>query len=213
MSRRFSPLSLSLLRSISDDAREILMLTKPYRPPMASDIQTGPHVLLHLPDVRSPVQYLIDMGLRPALARHISSVYIEFVARYRQVFKSHFRRIIRDGCHLHPDHYRNVFIVQFKGTIQVWESQIVSTVCVWLCQAGLSPTVSHPQCMNVSATISKTRLSGINLLAQIRVDGVTKAKILSRLGLTSTPLMVGLGLTLVCAHLMSIRPAWNMTGM
>jgi hypothetical protein len=153
MSRRISPHSLSLLRSISDDAREILKLTKPYRPPMPSDIQTGSQILLHLPDVRSPVQYLIDMGLRPNIARHISSVYMEFVSRYSQVFRSHFRRVIRGGCHLAPEYYHDLFIVQFKGTIQVWGSQLMSTVRAWLCRAGLPPTAPHPQCVDVSVTL------------------------------------------------------------
>ena len=155
MSRIFS--SHSLLQDIFDEARDIRTLTSPRHASLASEIGTGSQVLLHLPDVRSPVRYLIDMGLRPALARHITRVYMKFVARYRQVFGSHFRRVIHGGCHLQPEYYRDMFVVQFKRTIQVWESQIMSTVCVWLCRARLTPATSHPQCMNVSAPF-KTRL-------------------------------------------------------
>ncbi|KAI0257183.1 hypothetical protein BJV78DRAFT_1357307, partial [Lactifluus subvellereus] len=179
MSRRFS--SHSLLRGIFDKARKLRILTNPHRPSLASEIQTLSQVLLHLPDVRSPVQYLIDMGLRPTLARHISSVYMEFVARYRQVFRSHFRRVIRGGCH-QPEYYRDIFIIQFRGTIQVWESRIMSTVWVWLCQAGLPPAASHPQCVD------------------IRVDSATKAEIVLRLGLEPTLLVTGLDR---CANMIS----------
>jgi hypothetical protein len=160
MSRILS--SHSLLRGISDEAREILMLTKPYRPLPVSDICTENEVLLHLPDVQSPVQYLIDMGLNPSLATHISSVYMEFIARHRQVFKFYFRRIIRGGCHLQPEYYRDSLIIQFRGMIQVWGSQIMSTARIWLCRAGLHPTASHPQGMDVSAILQHL-LPRINL--------------------------------------------------
>ena len=206
MSRRL--FSHSLLRRIRDEAREIRVLTNPHCPSPAPEIRTISQVLLHLPDVRSPVQYLIDMGLRPTLARYISSVYMEFVTRYRQVFRSHFRRVIHGGCHLQSEYYRDIFIVQFRGTIQVWESQFISTVWVWLCRVGLPPAASHPQCMDVSVHLHNLLVWGINLLAQIRVDGTMEAEILLRLGLKPTSL-VGFGHTCVYARLTIIRLAWT----
>lgn len=147
MSKRLFP--HSLLRGIFDEAREIRVLTSLHRPSPTSDIRT---VSLHLPDVRSPVQYLISMGLRPTVARHVANIFMEFVARYRRIFRSHFRRAIHGNCH-QPEYYRDIFIIQFKGAIQLWESQIMSTVWVWLCRVGLSPAASHPQCMDVSAPL------------------------------------------------------------
>lgn len=107
---------------------------------------------LHLPDVRAPGQYLIDMGLKPALAQHLSSVHMDFVARLRQVFESNFCRAIQGSRNLRLEHYRNVFVVQFKGTIQVLESQFISATWVWLRQAGL-PTVFWPQTIDVKIPI------------------------------------------------------------
>ena len=150
MSRRFS--SYAIPRGIFDQAREIRMLTSPRWPSPSSAICTESQILLHLPEVRSPVQYLIDMGLRPTLARHISDVYLEFVSRYRQVFRSHFRRVIREGCY-QPEYYRDIFTIQFRRTIKVRASQIMSTVWAWLCQAGLPLAASHPQCMDVSVSL------------------------------------------------------------
>ena len=133
MSRLFSH---SLLRDISDISREIRIRTSSDSlscPPEIRDI-----LPLHLPDVRTPAQYLIDLGLGPALARRISTVYMDFFARYRQTLESYLRRIIHDGCQ-HPEYYRDIFVVQFRSTIQVWESRIMSSARVWLCLAGLSP--------------------------------------------------------------------------
>jgi hypothetical protein len=134
MSRLFSH---SLPRDILDISREMRMLTVPDSLSYSSDIRDI--LPLHLPDVRTPAQYLIDLGLGPVLSRRISSVYMDFVARYRQVFELHFRRVIHGGCQ-HPKYYRDIFAVQFNSTIQVWESRIMLTARVWLCQAGLSPT-------------------------------------------------------------------------
>ena len=145
MSRRLFP--RSLLRGIFDVSREIRMLTSPHQ---ASGNQTAS--LLHLPDVQAPTQYLVDMGLRPALARRISSVYMDFVSRYRQVFESHFRRVHS----LHPEYYRDIFVVQFRDTIQAWESRIISTALVWLCQVGQPPTSSCPQRIDVRTPIYTT---------------------------------------------------------
>lgn len=96
--------------------------------------------IFHLPDVQAPAQYLIDMGIKPALARRLSDIYMDFVARYKEVFESYFRRAIQGSCDLHPDHYRDLFVVQFKGTIQALESRFMSATWVWPCQAG-QPTL------------------------------------------------------------------------
>ena len=144
MSRRLFPNYLP--RGICDVAREIRMLTNPHQPP-TSEIRTLSS--LHLPDVLEPAQYLIDVGLRPALARRLSSIYMDIVARYRQVVESYFRRAIQGSCHLHPGHYRDIFVVHFRDTIQALESRMVSTAWVWLCRAGLPPTLFWPQCIDV----------------------------------------------------------------
>ncbi|KAF8481994.1 hypothetical protein DFH94DRAFT_734460 [Russula ochroleuca] len=167
MSRRL--FSSTLPRGISEVAREIRLLASPQQPP-ASEIRTlSP---LHLPDVWTPSQHLMNMGLRPALARRLSSIYMDIVARYRQVFESYFRRAIQGSCHLNPEHYCDIFVIQFKGTIQVLKSQFISAVWVWLHRAGLPPTIFWPQCIDV-------RIS-------VRMDTVTEAQILSRLGLKTT---------------------------
>jgi hypothetical protein len=143
MSRR---LFSFLPQDIFDVFHEIRMLTGPHQAP-ASEIRTlSP---LHLPDVREPAQYLVDMGLSPAFSRRLLNVYMDSVARYRRVFESYFRRAIQGSCHLNLEHYRDIFVVQFKGTIQVLESQFMSAAWVRLCRAGLSPTLFRPQCIDV----------------------------------------------------------------
>jgi hypothetical protein len=141
---------------ISDVAREIRMLASAHQPTPTSEIQTIPP--LHLPDVQASAQYLIDMGLTPALSRRLSGVYIDIVARYRQDLESHFRRAIQGSYHLRPEHYRDIFVVQFKGTIQVLESQLMSAAWAWLCRAGLRPTPSRPQCIDVRSPAYTTFL-------------------------------------------------------
>jgi len=136
MSRLFSH---SLLRDIFDISREIRMLTSPNSLSCSSEIRDM--LPLHLPDVRTPAQYLIDLELRPVLARRISSVYMDFFARYRQVFELYLRRVIHSGCQRQRlEYYRDIFVIQFMSTIQVWESRTMSTARVWLRPAGLSPT-------------------------------------------------------------------------
>ena len=148
MSRRL--FSSYLPRGISDTAREIRLLTSSHQPP-ASEIRTlSP---LHLPDVREPTQYLIDMGLKPALARRLSSAYMDIVARHRKVSESYFCRAIQGSCHLNPEHYRNVFVVQFRSTVQVLASRMVSDACIWLCQVGLPPAIPFPQGIDVRILI------------------------------------------------------------
>ena len=128
----------SLPRDIFAISRETRMLTSPDSLSCSSEIRDI--LPLHLPDVRTPTQHLIDLGLRPVLARRISNVYMDFFARCRQVFELYFRRVIHGGGCQHPEYYRDIFVVQFKSTIQVWESRIMSTARVWLCRAGQSPT-------------------------------------------------------------------------
>ena len=134
MSRLFSH---SLPRDIFDISREIRMLTSPDSLSYPSEIRDM--LPLHLPDVRTPAQFLIDLGLTPILARRLSSVFMDSVARYRQVFELCFRRVIHGGCR-HPEYYRDILVVQFMSTIQAWESRIMSTAQVWSCRAGPSPT-------------------------------------------------------------------------
>jgi len=130
-------LSHSLPRDIFDILRGIRKLASPDSLSCSSENQDM--LPLHLPDVRSPAQYLIDLGLRPVLARRISGVYMDFCARYRQVVELYFRRVIHGGCR-HPKYYHDILVIQFMSTIQVWESQIMSTARVLVCRAGLSPT-------------------------------------------------------------------------
>ena len=151
MSGRLFPRSLS--RCISDVSREIQMLTSPHSPPPPPETQTMSP--LHLPDVREPAQYLMDMGLRPALTHRLLNIYMDFVARYKQVFESYFRRAIQWGCDS-QDHYRDLFVVQFKGTIQVLESQFTSAAWVWLCRTGYPPTHFRPQCIDVRGPVNTT---------------------------------------------------------
>jgi len=129
--------SHSLPRNIFDIPREIRMINRPDSLSCSSEIRDM--LPLHLPDVRTPAQHLIDLGLRPVLARRISSVYMDFCARYRRVLELYLRRVIHGGRQ-HSEYYRDILVVQFKSTIQVWESRIMSTAGVLLCRAGLSPT-------------------------------------------------------------------------
>jgi hypothetical protein len=148
MSRRL--ISYSLLRDISDVSYEIGMLTSLHQPSPTPEIQTMP--ALRLPEVWAPSQYLINMGLRPALARRLSNVYMDFVARYRRVFESYFRRAIHGSRHHHSEHYYDIFVAQFKGTIQVSKSKFMSAAWDWLCRAGLLPTLWH-RCIDVTIPV------------------------------------------------------------
>ena len=172
------------MRGIFDVAREIRMLTDPHWPSPTPEIRTVSP--LRLPDVWAPSQYFINMGFRPGLARRLSGVYMDIVARYRRVFESYFRRAIQGSCHHRPEHYCDIFVVQFKGTIQALESQFMSAAWVWLCRVGLAPALFWPQCIDVRIPVH-TALYGFDRpLVQVRVDAVTKARILSRLGLKTT---------------------------
>ena len=146
--------SNSLPRDIFDVFREIRILASPHQLTPAPEIRTI--VPLRLPDVWTPSQYLINMGLRPALARRLSSVYMDIVARYRQVFESYFHRAVQGSCHHHPEHYCDIFVAQFKGIIQVLKSQVMSATWVWLCRAGLSPALFGLQCIDVRIPVFTT---------------------------------------------------------
>ena len=61
---------------------------------------------------------------------------MDIVARYRQVFESYFRRAIQGNYDLHPEHYRDIFAVQFRTTIQALASRIMSTAWAVLREAG-----------------------------------------------------------------------------
>ena len=153
MSRRL--FSQSFLRGIFEETRKTRMLMSSHQPSPspASEIRTMS--TFHLPNVQAPAQYLIGLGIRPALARHLSSIYMDLVARLRQVFESYFRRAIQGNCDLHLEHYRDTFVVRFKGTIQVLQSQFMSATWAWRCQAGL-PTRLWPQCIDVKIPIFTT---------------------------------------------------------
>lgn len=128
------------MQGIFHGSRKLQLLSDVYCPSLASF--EPPTSQLHLPEVWTPAaQYLIDAGLRPVLAQRLSNAYTDFVARYRGHFESYFKRAISKGCHLSTEYYRDAFIVQFKRTIQVWDSQFVSIIQVWLRQAG-APSVS-----------------------------------------------------------------------
>lgn len=158
----------SLPRGIFDVTREIQMLTSLHQPP-ALEIRTlSP---LHLPEVREPAQYLIDMGLRPALARRVSSTYMYSVARYRQTFESYFRLAIQERSHFHPKYYRDIFVIQFKGTIQVLESQFMSIARVWLSRASLHPTPFWPQRIDVKIPIFTTFFTKLTDLCGLGTRG------------------------------------------
>ena len=175
--------SNSVPRVIFDVAREIRKLTGPHQPSASGSRSSSP---LHLPDVWTPSQYLINMGFKPAFARRLSSVYMDIVARYRQTFKSYFRRAIQGSCHLHLGHYHDIFVIQFQGTIQVLESQFMLVAWDWLRRAGLLPTLFLPQCIDVRAPVYTTLYEVDMPLVKVRVDAVTKDEILSRLGLKTT---------------------------
>ena len=152
MSRRL--FSNSVSRFIFDVSREIQMLTGPHGHHTASEIRTVSP--LRLPDVWTPSQYLIDMGFRPALARRLSGVYKDIVARYKQVFESYFRRATQGSYYHQLECYCNVFVVQFSGTIQVLESQFMSAAWAWLCRAGQPPTLFLPRCIDVRVPVYTT---------------------------------------------------------
>ena len=147
----------SFLRSTFEETHKTRMLVISHRPPpninSASEIRAMS--TFHLPDVQAPAQYLIGMGIKPALACRLSNIYMDFVTRHRQIFGSYFRRAIQGNCDLNLDHYRDTFVVQFRRTIQALGSQFMSAIWVWRCQVG-QPTLFSPQCIDVKIPIFTT---------------------------------------------------------
>lgn len=139
----------SLMRDIVNDSREIRLLFDTHGYTLTGlESSTLSQSNLHFPEVWAPAQYLIDEGLRPALARRLSSTYMDFAARYKETCQSHFDRATHGG-HL-AEHHREVFIILFKRTIQALGSYLVSIVRVWLCQAGASQATVRPERVDVS---------------------------------------------------------------
>ena len=172
------PEIFSYMRDIFDGSREILLLSDKHGVTPGLEPSTTSQLHLRLPEVWPPVQYLIDVGLRPALARRLSSTYMDFVDRYRKTCQTHFDRATQGG-HL-SEYYREVFIVLFRRTVQAWDSQIVSIARVQLRQAGVQATV-RPERVDVSTTKAARKAKPIS--SQIRVDDAIKAEIMTRLGL------------------------------
>lgn len=148
------PAIFPFMQEIYDGSRQILLLSNtPGYTPARLESRTTSRIHLHLPEVCAPAQYLIDMGLRPALARRLSGTYMDVVARYRETCQSYFERAIQGGGHL-TEYYCEVFIILFKRTIQAWGSQIVSTVRVRLCQSGApQATTVCPERVDVSTIV------------------------------------------------------------
>lgn len=179
---------LSFLRDVFDDSRGIRGFSDihDYTPAGLEYIESSmtSHLHLHLPEVWAPAQHLIDAGLRPTLARRLSSTYMHFVARYRKTCQSHFDRATRGRSRL-TEYYREVFTVLFKRTIQASGSQIISIVRVHLCQAGAPQATVRPERIDASASvISKASRHTKPNVTQIRVDGAAKAEIMARLEAT-----------------------------
>jgi hypothetical protein len=159
--------SRSFTQAILDSSRELRSLSDLHcHSLLGFEPPATPRLHLHLPEVLAPAQYLIDAGLGTALARRLSSTYMDSVDRYRKTCQSNFDRATHGGGHL-TDYYREVFIILFKRTVRAWDSQFVSMVRVQLCQAGAS-----------QASVRSERVD-------IRVDEAAKAEIIARLGLKS----------------------------
>jgi hypothetical protein len=153
--------------------------------PTGLQLPTTSQLHLHLPEVRAPSQYLIDMGFQPTLAQQLSKTYMDFVARYRTACQRHFNRAIRGG-HV-TEYHREVFVILFRRTVQAWDSQIVSIVRAQLCRAGAFQTTVVPERVDVSThVILKAPHNAKYLISQIRVDDATKVEITARLGLKVT---------------------------
>ncbi|KAH9952419.1 hypothetical protein BC827DRAFT_1255434 [Russula dissimulans] len=182
-------LSRSLLLGISERDRDILTLTEGHRQPLARATQSPP--LPHLPEVQISAQYFIDMGLTPTTAERLLLYFSKFVIRYRQNFEFYFGRVIQGGSVLPPTYYHDTFVPLYKRTIKSWESQIMSTVRVWLHQTGAFSPDLRKECLDVSRVIGPYPVFVHCWMAiqQIHVDDATKNSILSKLGFLITPLL------------------------
>ena len=176
------------MRNIFDDSRGIWLLSNTHGyTPTGLESSSTTQLHLSLPEVLAPAQYLIDVGLRPALARRLSSTYMDVVDRYRKICQSHFDRATHGG-HL-TEYYRKVFIILFQRTVQAWDSQIVSIVRVRLCQAGATQASVRPEHVDASTiVISNASRNAKSVTTQIRVDDAATAEIIARLGLKLTHL-------------------------
>lgn len=155
----------SFMRNIVDDSREILLLADTHgytRTGLESSTTSQCH--LHLPEVWAPAQHLIDVGLRPGLARRLSNTYMHFVARYRETCRSHFDRATHGRRYLN-EYHREVFTVLFKRSIQASGSQIISIVRLHLCQAGAPQAVISPERMDASISVILKPLATLNPLS------------------------------------------------
>ena len=180
------PRIFSILRDILDDSREMRLLSDSHGYTLSRLESSAPQLPLRLPEVLAPAQYLIDVGLRPALARRLSSTYMDFVDRYRKTCQSHFDHATRGG-HL-TEYHREVFTVLFRRTTRTWGSQIVSIVRVQLCQGGTSQATICPERVDASTAVtSEAPCNAKSFIVQIRVDDASKAEIIARLGLKAMP--------------------------
>ena len=176
----------SILRDIVNDSREIRLLSDShgYAPTGLDSSQ----IQIHLPEVCAPARYLIDVGLRPALARRLSSIYMDIVDRCRKACQSHFHRVTHREGHFN-EYYREVFTVLFERTVQAWDSRFVSIIRVRLSQAGSPQASIRPERVEASTIlILKALCNAKSMNTQIRVDDATKAEIIARLGLKATHL-------------------------
>ncbi|KAH9044529.1 hypothetical protein EDB85DRAFT_1909957 [Lactarius pseudohatsudake] len=156
------------IQDFFDGSREIWLLSDTHGyTPTGLESSTTSQLQLHLPEVWPPAQYLIDAGLRPALARRLSSTFMDFVARYRETCQSYFDRATHGRGHL-TEYYHDIFISLFKRAIQASGSQIVSIVRAQLRQADAPQVIVRPERVD------------------IRVDDAAKVEIIARLGLKAT---------------------------
>lgn len=154
---------LSLMRNFLDDSRGMWLLShaQVYTPIGLESSTSWPQY--QLPEVCAPAQYFIDAGLGPALARRLSSTYMDSVDRYRKACQTHLNRVARGG-HL-TEYYCEVFAVLFKRTTQAWGSQIVSTVRVRLCQAVTPQAAIRLERVDVSIIVTFKRFVMLDLLS------------------------------------------------
>ena len=206
MSGRIFP--RSFMQAILDNAHEIRSLSELYCHSLPSfEPPPAPQLHLHLPEVCAPARYLIDVGFRPALARRLSSTYMDIVDRYRKACHSYFHRVTHRGGHFN-EYYREVFTVLFERTVQAWGSRFVSIIRVRLSQAGSPQASIRPEHVEASTIIIlKAPCNAKSIDTQIRVDDATKAEIIARLGLKATDLTcdkVGFNHFFLSTHLIKL---------
>lgn len=145
-------LSRSLLLDISERARDLLALADGPRHLPVLEAQTPSRP--HLPELRISTQHFIDMGLLPETAERLLISFLKSVARYRLTLEVFVGRATQGCRHLSPAYYHDTSVILYKRTVQSWESQIVSSVQVWLRQTGVFSADLRRQCMDVSLIIS-----------------------------------------------------------